>query len=495
MPKVTQKRVSSTKLSLVDFVSGEFSCREPMSTPTRCLATSGARARKSCIKRVPSRRVKPQQVRFAEGTDEQRLTERPERGHCMWVCRRRELPAYLCGGIPGALPNDLCPVCNDWFWSWGRYDYRKELAFGPHNQHERDKTNERHRCTAMMKAAALHHQAWGSTAGLWLPVLIEEDAVQVFDWRLVRYAPEDKVLPRPGPTLRCTHEEFRTQYTGEVGRDRLRVYPVQFGPRGLVRLSESGAIMPSRIIMDTGCGYNVISKAYADAHGLPRHGLEKHERRTFNGVGGHSECTDTASMQIEEFGEEARFLIAGHSPALQSVGRRCQEQGFSFVWPAGWGSTPYFVTPWGTKVPLIVDDCIPYLQPGDPRCAPTPLEVDDLRVPTPPAFDTVAGCVHARPVSDRLPLQYVLVRAGDTFPTSRPPSSSLGASSTTVGGVTPRIMSGNLIGHSYGDSDPVTGGVSCVSCGGDTNGVELVYVCAPGRRDLKLEANQIGEAP
>ena len=42
-----------------------------------------------------------------------------------------------------------------------------------------------------------------------------------------------------------------------------------------------------------------------------------------------------------------------------SVGRRCVEQGYSFVWEAN--TTPYMKSPDGKIVHLVVDGYIPYL--------------------------------------------------------------------------------------------------------------------------------------
>ena len=85
-----------------------------------------------------------------------------------------------------------------------------------------------------------------------------------------------------------------------------------------------------------------------------------------------------------------RFWVNGSSPALISVGRRCMESGMSFVWPAG--SAPYYVTPWGTAVPLVVDGYIPYLHLGSEQCAPRALTASHLRIPAPIGFEAlVAG--------------------------------------------------------------------------------------------------------
>ena len=90
-----------------------------------------------------------------------------------------------------------------------------------------------------------------------------------------------------------------------------------------------------------------------------------------------------------EFREATKFWVNSQSPALSSVGRRCMEQGMSFVWPTD--SRPYFVTPWGTTVPLVVDGYIPYLYPGSPECRPEPVTAERLRIPTPVGLEALVA--------------------------------------------------------------------------------------------------------
>ena len=50
------------------------------------------------------------------------------------------------------------------------------------------------------------------------------------------------------------------------------------------------------------------------------------------------------------------------TPAVLSIGRRCMDYGYEFRWPAG--KLPYFITPSGVKVTLVVEDYVPYLLTG-----------------------------------------------------------------------------------------------------------------------------------
>ena len=57
------------------------------------------------------------------------------------------------------------------------------------------------------------------------------------------------------------------------------------------------------------------------------------------------------------------------------------QSGFSFVWKAG--KRPYWLTPWGTVVPLVVDNLIPYLVVGSTQCRPRAVLPEHLQIPQP----------------------------------------------------------------------------------------------------------------
>ncbi len=66
------------------------------------------------------------------------------------------------------------------------------------------------------------------------------------------------------------------------------------------------------------------------------------------------------SYFIDELDEEIEPFVMASTPAVLSVGRRCLDFGYEFRWPAG--KLPYFITPKGVKVTLVVEDYIPYLR-------------------------------------------------------------------------------------------------------------------------------------
>ena len=95
--------------------------------------------------------------------------------------------------------------------------------------------------------------------------------------------------------------------------------------------------------MDTGCGDSIISTSYVAEARLEVCDVPRHLQKAFQGVGGVTQCRRQVVVPMDELRERTKFWVNGSSPALSSVGRRCMEQGLSFVWPAD--STPYFVTP------------------------------------------------------------------------------------------------------------------------------------------------------
>ena len=67
-------------------------------------------------------------------------------------------------------------------------------------------------------------------------------------------------------------------------------------------------------------------------------------------------------------GEKIEPYVLRSTPAVMSVGARCMECGYTFLWPAG--QPPYFILPDGRLVICEVRGNIPYIVPGAPECQP-----------------------------------------------------------------------------------------------------------------------------
>ena len=103
--------------------------------------------------------------------------------------------------------------------------------------------------------------------------------------------------------------------------------------------------------------------------------------RVFQGAGKTTTTRWTVPYDIPELQETPEFWVMKQCPPLMSVGLRCMELGYTFIWKSG--QSPYFITPRGTVVDLIVKGNIPYLHVGDQQCQPRPIVEADLMIPLP----------------------------------------------------------------------------------------------------------------
>ena len=72
-----------------------------------------------------------------------------------------------------------------------------------------------------------------------------------------------------------------------------------------------------------------------------------------------------APISIASLKEEVPVIVLDSTPDVLSIGRRCVEDGYRFVWGAH-SDTPYLTTPSGKRINLVVHGYIPYLEPHDP---------------------------------------------------------------------------------------------------------------------------------
>ena len=119
-------------------------------------------------------------------------------------------------------------------------------------------------------------------------------------------------------------------------------------------------------IMDTGCGSDLISKAKVQDHKLRRSKAKNPIQ--FQTANGNTKGLDVVTMNIVDFGESVEPYVLPDTPSVLSLGRRCMQEGYHFVWLSG--KHPYFITPSGKLLALAVEDDILYHISGDPRCQP-----------------------------------------------------------------------------------------------------------------------------
>lgn len=116
-----------------------------------------------------------------------------------------------------------------------------------------------------------------------------------------------------------------------------------------------------KFIMDTRCGYDLISQRKAQELGIPT--CEGNDRMVFMTANGITETREVAKCTVDSFSEEAKPFVLEQTPAVFSVGMRCMKLGCSFIWPPG--EQPFMINSSGKRIDLHSKDDIPYLIPGD----------------------------------------------------------------------------------------------------------------------------------
>ena len=111
-----------------------------------------------------------------------------------------------------------------------------------------------------------------------------------------------------------------------------------------------------RFIMDSGSGHDLISAKKIDRMDLPTYDDVVVNFHTANGV---TSSTKRSDIKFEAFDEPAQAHILEDTPSVMSMGKRCVDLGYSFIWPSG--KTPYMIDPNGDIIEMTVRDYIPYV--------------------------------------------------------------------------------------------------------------------------------------
>ena len=114
-----------------------------------------------------------------------------------------------------------------------------------------------------------------------------------------------------------------------------------------------------KFIMDTGCGYDLISQRKARELDLDIH--EGNDRMVFLTANGITETREVAKCSVDSFQEEAKPFVLEQTPAVLSVGMRCVKLGYTFVWPPN--DQPFMINQSGERINLHSKD--DYLIPGN----------------------------------------------------------------------------------------------------------------------------------
>jgi hypothetical protein len=125
---------------------------------------------------------------------------------------------------------------------------------------------------------------------------------------------------------------------------------------------DEGWIGPKKWLMDTGSAVDLVS-----VHDIPA----KWEKSILTGgpkiklstANGFMLADKRIPLQVGSFGGiEVEPLLLPSTPPVLSVGKRCMEEGYTFVWPAG--KNPFMIGPNQERFDLEVKDFVPYLLDG-----------------------------------------------------------------------------------------------------------------------------------
>ena len=120
-----------------------------------------------------------------------------------------------------------------------------------------------------------------------------------------------------------------------------------------------------RFILDSGSGHDLISARKAERMNLRKRTCEPIMFHTANG----STATQTeAEIDLGTFDMTSQAYVLDDTPSVMSLGKRCMEEGYSFVWPSG--KMPFMITKNGERIDLTIHDNIPYFDLLTYECTP-----------------------------------------------------------------------------------------------------------------------------
>ena len=94
-------------------------------------------------------------------------------------------------------------------------------------------------------------------------------------------------------------------------------------------------------IIDSGCGHDLVSRQVLE--GFMNLIFKANKPITFNTANGLAPSYDKASIGVRELAMIVKAWVMQSSPAVLSLGKRCMEEDYDFVWPRR--GVPYFLSP------------------------------------------------------------------------------------------------------------------------------------------------------
>ena len=89
-----------------------------------------------------------------------------------------------------------------------------------------------------------------------------------------------------------------------------------------------------------------------------------------------SSSTKRSDIKFEAFDEPAQVHILEDTPSVMSMGKRCIDLGYSFIWPSG--KTPYMIDSNGDIIEMTVRDYIPYINIDQKKKKGTPSKISKI---------------------------------------------------------------------------------------------------------------------
>ena len=164
--------------------------------------------------------------------------------------------------------------------------------------------------------------------------------------------------PQPACRFRCTDEE------GSVTCNLCRSC---IGPKSKVSNTHLPSVATPASkdkcvwLVDTGSGQDLISE------GMLKSAKAKNRRLSDTPIclataNGSTRADEVADVTVDALHQDFTPYILDETPPVLSVGVRCMEQGYSFVWPAD--SRPYFIRPDHKVIELKIDGWVPVIDPS-----------------------------------------------------------------------------------------------------------------------------------
>ena len=120
-----------------------------------------------------------------------------------------------------------------------------------------------------------------------------------------------------------------------------------------------------RFVLDSGSGHDLISARKAERMNLKMRACDP---IVFHTANGSTATSKEAEIDLGTFDMTSQAYVLDDTPSVMSLGKRCMEEGYSFVWPSG--QMPFMITKDGSRIDLTIHDNIPYIDLGTIECFP-----------------------------------------------------------------------------------------------------------------------------